>query len=247
MAVRDRDLPRTSGFFADTVLGPPFPNVPGGLKPQVKWIGLHDWSAPPGADASPRPTSRADFVAAFAVFLDHFAEIEDVRFKVKGATFDPDARAVAGAAEPTAMPGASGAASVAFYVWGRDAAGRREWARGTAAARVRKPASGPWQFTAFKVVKLDSQEADTDLFSEVAVPAGLEANLPPYGEPPNVGFTWHGAAAGDWNADGWLDLLVTGPARNWLYLNEGNGRFRDASAETGVLAAASGVGPLGLD
>jgi len=247
VAVRDRDLARTGEFFADAVEAPPFPNVPGEAKPQVKWIALHDWSVPPGTDPAPRPTPRAAFVAAFAAFLGHFSEIEDVRFKVKGATFDADARSLPDAQEPTAAPGASGAANVAFFVWGRDASGRREWARASAETRVRKPASGPWQFTSFRVTKLDSQIADADLFSEVAVPAGLAATLPPYGDPANSGFTWHGAAAGDWNRDGWLDLFVTGPGRSWLYLNEGNGRFRDASAETGVLAAASGVGPLGLD
>ena len=245
VAVRDRDLARTGEFFADTVLGPPFPSVPGEAKPQVKWIALHDWSAGPGADLAPRPTPRADLLAAFGAFLDHFSEIEDVRFKVKGATFDADARSVPGADQPTAVPGAEGSASVAFLVWGRDPDGRREWARGMAEARVGKREAGPWRFTSFKVVKLDSQTADVDLFSEVAVPAGLDATLPPYGEPPNVGFTWHGAAAGDWNQDGWLDLFVTGPERNWLYLNDGHGHFRDASAQTGVLAAASGVGRAG--
>ena len=168
-----------------------------------------------------------------------------MRFKVKGATFDEDARAVPGAEAPTAAPGAAGSANIAFFVWGRDGEGRREWARGTAEARVRKPASGPWQFTSFKVTKLDSQLAAVDLFSEVAVPAGVGATLPAYGEPPNSGFTWHGAAASDWNGDGWLDVFVTGPERNWLYLNDGKGRFRDASEEAGILAAASGVGPAG--
>ena len=116
-----------------------------------------------------------------------------------------------------------------------------------AEARVVKPASGPWQFASFKVTKLDSQAAQTDLFSEVARPAGIAARQAAYGEPPNTGFTWHGAAAADWNGDGWVDLVVTGPERNWLYLNDGQGRFRDASEETGLLSAASGVGVLGLD
>ena len=247
VAVRDRDLARAGEFFADTVLAPPFPAVPGEAKPQVKWVSLHDWSVAPGANQAPRPSPRAEILSALSAFLDHFSEIEDVRFKVKGATFDADARSVPGAAEPTAAPGAAGSANVAFFVWGRDGQGRREWARATAETRVRKPASGVWQFTDFKVARIDSQLAEQDLFSEVAVPAGLAANLPSYGEPPNTGFIWHGAAAGDWNRDGWLDLFVTGPERNWLYLNTGDGRFRDASEETGILSAASGVGPLGLD
>jgi hypothetical protein len=247
VAVRDRDRARVGEFFADSVLAPPFPSVAGDANPEVKWISLHGWSAAPGADPSERPTARSGFLAAFDLFLDHFSEIEDVRFKVKGATFDAEARSIPGAPEPTAAPGAAGTANVAFYVWGRDARGRREWARGTAEARVLKPEKGVWQFTSFKVTKLDSQQAAVDLFSEVAIPAGLAATIPAYGDPSNAGFTWTGAAAGDFNGDGWLDLLVTGPTRNWLYLNRGDGTFRDASAETGLLTAASGVGPLALD
>jgi hypothetical protein len=247
VAVRDRDLPRIGAYFADAVEAPPFPSTPGEPAAQVKWISLHGWAPPAGAQAESRPIPRAEFLASFAAFLDHFSEIEDVRFKVRGATFDEGARAVPGAGQPTAAPGASGGATIAFFVWGRDGQGRREWARGTADARVRKPESGPWQFTGFKVTKLDSQLSSTDLFSEVAIPAGVGATLPAYGEPSNSGFTWHGAAASDWNGDGWLDVFVTGPRRNWLYLNDGRGRFRDASEETGILSAASGVGPLGVD
>jgi hypothetical protein len=247
VAVRDRDLAKVGSYFADTVEAPPFPSLPGEAAPQVKWISLHGWAPPAGVDPASRSTPRREFLSSFASFLDHFSEIEDVRFKVKGATFDADARSVPGAPEPTAAPGASGSANVALFVWGRDARGRREWARVTAETRVKRPEKGVWQFTDFKVVKMDSQLSETDLFSEVAVPAGLAATMPPFGEPPNTGFTWHGAAAGDWNRDGWLDLFVTGPERNWLYLNAGDGRFRDASEETGILSAASGVGPLGLD
>jgi hypothetical protein len=247
VAVRDRDIARVGTYFAESIEAPPFPSVPGAPQPQLKWISLHGWAPPAGVDTASRSIPRAESVTAFAAFLDHFSEIEDVRFKVRGATFDSDARSLPGAQEPTAAPGASGSATIAFFVWGRDGQGRREWARGTADARVRKPESGPWQFTAFEVTKLDSQLSSTDLFSEVAVPAGVGATLPPYGEPPNTGFTWHGAAASDWNGDGWLDVFVTGPRRNWLYLNEGNGCFRDASGEAGILSAASGVGPLGVD
>jgi hypothetical protein len=247
VAVRDRDLEKVGTYFADTVEAPPFPSLPGEATPQAKWISLHGWAPPAGVDPASRPIPHREFLSSFASFLDHFSEIEDVRFKVRGATFDADARSVPGSAEPTAAPGATGSATIAFFVWGRDGEGRREWARGTAEARVRKPESGPWRFTAFKVTKLDAQASATDLFSEVAIPAGVGATLPPYGEPPNTGFTWHGAAASDWNGDGWLDVFVTGPRRNWLYLNDGKGRFRDASEEAGILSAASGVGPLGVD
>jgi hypothetical protein len=81
----------------------------------------------------------------------------------------------------------------------------------------------------------------------VSAPAGVSARLPAYGAPGNRGFVWKGAAAGDVNNDGWIDLLVTGTTRNFLYLNQGDGRFRDASVETGIDALASGTGPLFAD
>jgi hypothetical protein len=61
------------------------------------------------------------------------------------------------------------------------------------------------------------------------------------------GFVWHGAAASDVNKDGFVDLFVTSATRNFLYLNDGKGKFNDASKETGVLNLASGVAPLFVD
>lgn len=43
-----------------------------------------------------------------------------------------------------------------------------------------------------------------------------------------------GAAAGDYDADGWVDLYVTSYGRNILYRNNGNGTFTDASEKAGV-------------
>ncbi|MBP1607298.1 MAG: yrrB 1, partial [Acidobacteria bacterium] len=148
---------------------------------------------------------------------------------------------------PTALPGAAGRARVGFWIVGRDQQGQREWLRGGFEADVAYPEGGPWHITTLDKAQAGSFSASVDLFSEVSAPAGLSARLPAYGTPENGGFVWKGAAAGDVNADGWIDLFVTGTTRNFLYLNEGNGRFRDASAETGVQALASGSGPLLAD
>ncbi len=43
-----------------------------------------------------------------------------------------------------------------------------------------------------------------------------------------------GAAAGDYDADGWQDLYVTSYGRNILYRNNGNGTFADVSEKAGV-------------
>ncbi|MDQ3805961.1 MAG: VCBS repeat-containing protein, partial [Acidobacteriota bacterium] len=194
-----------------------------------------------------RLMTSAEFLGGWSEFLANFSEIEDARFKVKDATFADDAKSVAGAKVPTAAPDASGSARLAFYVIGRNLSGRREWARGTAYVKVRADAKGRWQFEEWKSAGLDSMVAARDIFSEVAVPAGVGASLPAFGTPGNGGFVWHGAAAADFNRDGWLDLFVTAPARNHLYLGDGAGRFRDASDEAGLAITATGVAPLALD
>lgn len=263
IATREGDLARTAQFFPSRLRGAAFPSRPTQPKPSVKWVSTHGWEAEgnpgagpanaataPGAAGAPPPqqqVTREEFMRGWAGFLSHFSEVEDARFKVKEANFEERADAVRGAKVPTAVVGAAGKARVAFYVIGRDGEGHREWARGTALVDVRFDASKRWQFDSFSLASFDSMVAATDLFSEVGVPAGLGAELPAFGSPGSGGFAWHGAAAADFDGDGWLDLFVTAPSRNYLYLNDGAGHFRDASDEAGVRVLATGVAPLVLD
>jgi hypothetical protein len=94
---------------------------------------------------------------------------------------------------------------------------------------------------------MESTIATLDIFSEISTPAGVARSVPPYGTPGNSGFVWHGAAAADFDRDGWIDLFVTAADRNYLYLNDRAGRFRDASDDAGVKLLATGVAPLSLD
>ena len=255
VAARDHDLQLTGEYFPASFVGKPFPARPMQTVDQVKWVGVHKWEADPtfvnaaGNSDDPRSnriTSKA-FLQTWSEFLGHFSAIEDARFKVKEANFDEKAQAVLGAEEPTAVVGAKGRARIAFYVIGRDVAGKREWARGTFWADVRYAANKHWQFDSFELASFDSLVASKDLFSEVAVPAGVGVTLPAFGTPENSGFVWHGAAAADMDNDGWVDLFVTAPDRNYLFLNTGKGGFRDASEEAGVSRLATGVAPLLID
>ncbi|MBX5480025.1 MAG: VCBS repeat-containing protein, partial [Pyrinomonas methylaliphatogenes] len=45
-----------------------------------------------------------------------------------------------------------------------------------------------------------------------------------------------GAAAGDYDGDGWMDLYVTAYGRNTLYHNNGDGTFTDVTDKAGVAA-----------
>lgn len=245
---RDRDLRLMGEFFPAEIIAKPFPSRPAAVKNQIKWVGLHNWETKENvrANASNKISGKT-FLNGWSEFLEHFSEIEDARFKVKEANFDDSAKSVAGAEQPTAAVGATGRARVAFYVVGRDLEGKREWARGSFRANVRADKNKHWQFDSFDLISFDSMVAEKDLFSEVAVPAGVGATLPGFGTPENSGFVWHGAAAGDFNNDGSIDLFVTSANRNYLYLNDGKGGFRDASEEAGVKITAAGTAPLIFD
>lgn len=264
VATRDRNLERIAEFFPPQFYSAPFPCKPQAVVAQLKWVGTRQWkpdeagmkmanvslanqNAGAPAPAALRPTRREDFMRDWSAFLAHFAETEDVRFKLKESDFDGTARAVLGAEVPTAVEGATGRARIAFYVIGRNHDGKREWARGVFKANVRK-AKANWVFDSFDLEpNFNSMVAREDLFSEVSAPAGVAAALPAYGTRGGGGFMWHGAAAADFNGDGWIDLFVTAPDRNYLYLNDGKGHFIDASEETGVKLLATGVAPLVLD
>lgn len=232
VAVRDRDVAASRTYLADAVLCAPLPVRPGALEPEVKWVHRHGWS--PAAEGAERPVPRDEFLQQLGVLLDHFADIEDARFKVKEAQFEvsrPD----------------EGAATVGVFIIGRDREGRREWLRATFRAGIRRKDKGPWQIDRLVLESMDSRVAVVDLFSEVVLPAGLSVVLPRYGTEGNEGFVYHGAAAGDVNLDGLIDLAVTGQRRNRLYLNAGTGRFRDVSDESLVGFPPPGTGALFLD
>ena len=245
MAVKDLNREHTAPYFADTIAAAPFPSHPGPAQRDVKWISTHPWNSS-NAPATPTIT-RQQFLDAFFVFLAHFSSIEDVRFKLKLASFDASAQADLASEVPTAIPGAAGHGRIFFYVLGRDPQQKREWARGTMEAEVHYDKSEHWQITAYKLTSFDSMVADTDLFSEVSIPAGTAITKPAFGNPGSDGFTYRGAVAADFNNDGWIDLFVCGSEHNFLYLNDGAGHFRDASAQVGLDQIDPCVGAVALD
>ena len=162
-----------------------------------------------------------------------FSEIEDVRFKVKASEVATDGKTIDG--------------RIAFWLVGRDSSSRREWLRGKAAVQARLSPTG-WKIGFFDVSEMGSMIAAVDFFGEVGEPAGLEAVDPPYGASPAPPYAAHGAAAADVNLDGLMDLATTGPSRNFLYLNRGDGSFEDVaeSAHMSMVPVAV-TAPLFLD
>jgi hypothetical protein len=70
------------------------------------------------------------------------------------------------------------------------------------------------------------------LFEDVTASAGLAGE--------SLGYSL-GAAAGDYDNDGWTDLFVANAGANTLYRNHGDGTFRDVTAAAGLGAKPPGT------
>ena len=79
-------------------------------------------------------------------------------------------------------------------------------------------------------------------FTDVSAEAGLAAARAPL--PDGVPAMGGGGAVGDFNNDGWQDLLFLagGGAPDALYLNNGDGTFSDHAQEAGLALAHRGIG-----
>jgi len=231
VAVRERNLDAVARYLDESLVATPLPRAPGTPERVVKWIQRRRWDLASNASATRR--ERAQFLDELRDFLGRFEEIDDARFKVKQATFAPD--------------GVGGEAHLAFYLVGRTESGWREWLRGTAHVEVSHSGADPWKIGAFHLESLESLSSEADLFSEIALPAGVAALFSPFGVGRNQGFVAHGAAAADVDLDGLVDLAATGVDQNYLYVNDGTGSFRDASTSSGVKFTPPGSGALFLD
>ena len=226
LAVRDRDFAAVAGHLSPDLEATPWLAPDGELVAQTRWTALVD---------SPLPTQsvgRPEFDTSWKAYLDHFSSIEDVRFKVKAADF-----AETGEIRADAL--------IAISIVGRTWAGDRTWIE--AKAHLQATRTDRWIIDRFEFVDLSARVATAELFSEIALPAGVYHAAPPFGTPGNPSFIAHGVAVADLDADGFLDAFTTGHGGNFLYLNEGDGTFREAAEETGVKITPTASAPLFVD
>ena len=264
VAARNKDRTTIERYFADHLLATPIPVASVDHPGPVAWITNREW--PTGAMTS---VDRDTFLAGFETLLEHFLSIEDVRFKVKEARFtdggageahisffivgrDPTGRrewltAEADIAAVRALEPGTGVLEPRPTSLGGELTAIEANGLPTTAGSEDAPQAPPWRITRFELGAVTSMVAERELFSEVALPAGLAAEFPRFGEAPNDTVVAHGVAVADVNGDGLLDIVTTGVVQNRLYLNDGAGSFDDASLESFLSLAPPATGPLFLD
>ncbi len=231
-AVREMDLKTLRTFFADQLEAVKLPLSSSIRSEAVKWIrhGSVDLSS-----SQLVFMKREQFIEDSIVLLNRFSKIEDARFKVKSAQFSRKGRETRVASQ------------IKFFLVGHDRVGRRLWVKGAGRVDAQQYEGGRWEIWRLEVQQVDILTAEVDLFSEVSLPAGVASSLPAYGSPGNDDFVYHGAAVGDVNRDGFVDVLATGILDPYLYLNQGDGTFREVGREWGLPPAPQATAPLLTD
>ncbi|GJM44353.1 MAG: hypothetical protein DHS20C21_11950 [Gemmatimonadota bacterium] len=226
LEIRQRDLNGIAGHLGPDFSGTDLPLAEGPATPEFRWIEHR-----PTRDA--KRLDRAAFLESWGAYLADFQSMEDVRWKVKGAEFSGDP--------------VHAHAKIKFFWLGRNAQGHREWVTGQGILDALRSDEERWQLESLEITKLDARVATRDAFHEVGLTAGIAQTLPPWGSPGNEQFMAHGVALADVNLDGALDMFLTGSASNFLYVNQGDGRFTDQARDALVAITPPATGPLFLD
>ncbi len=226
IACRGRDRAAISQFFKAQVVAFSAIKPSRELKPGKKWLAYRDWRFANEAE----PLARDRLLDGWLAFLDQFRDIEDVRFKVKESV----------------VQGTKAQAKVFFFLVGLNRESKREWARGYLDVQAELESSG-LAIGHFQWKSLASMIANRRLFTEVGIPAGMTATYPQFGSKRNHDSYWRGAAAADVNLDGLIDVFAVGLSQNYLYLNLGSGRFRNAAGEAWIRFLPPATAPLFLD
>jgi len=219
-ALRKGDAEAAARLAAQTLDAAPVPAPSGDRETLPLGLVRYAWAAP---EAPSRPLPAATWAREMLAFVSKAGETEYVLFKPSASERKGDFL------EATAK----------FHVIGRGSGGRKTWTHGK--ALVTCTPQGP--VTGFRILSAETLEATGPIFTDVAREAGLSATDPPALEHPTLGLAAYGAAAGDVDGDGRIDLFVTAHDGNSLYLNKGDGTFERRAVKSPRQATA----PLLLD
>lgn len=173
-----------------------------------------------------------DFLDGVSSLIGPWSRVDSVLWKVKGAEFQrgrPHWGKVKLFIHMTGRGERGG--GVAVNAWG--------YARVLLVGR-------DWMLTHFELTSLATQERRSPVFTSVAAAAGVGHVGTRFGKPGNQSFAFNGAACGDVDGDGDLDLFIPSDGRNYLYLNGPEGFTEEAEAR-GVAHPDGGTGTVLFD
>ncbi|MBL8857537.1 MAG: VCBS repeat-containing protein [Planctomycetes bacterium] len=170
--------------------------------------------------ASARIVGGGEFIAGLASHIGDWQRVELVLWKVKGAEFE------------RVVP-LTGKIRFKVTILGTGARGEALSLTAWADARV-VLRDHQWRMDRFDLSSFTRTERASYMFSDVSVPAGVAFTSPRFAEDKQASFHWSGAAAGDVNADGRIDIFVPSRPRNFLYVADPQGGYVDRAEEFGV-------------
>lgn len=185
----------------------------------------------------PAVVSGTEFLKSWGDLFQGWQDLEFVRFDLALAEFQPG--------RPT-----WGKATVDMHVVGHDQEGRiRSHAMRFGGLFYLDRAK--WYMQGFELVSWKSQHRDSTLFTDVSAEAGISYAGMPEDQSPfpfrHLRLPYNGAAAGDINGDGFYDLFASGKERNFLYINQQDGTYKEVAQAWGVLTPADGTGAVFFD
>ncbi len=229
VATRAGEAERWKPFLSERLSAVALPSPGDGkVKDIHAGVSKRDWRIEAAS-----PAARAGAIERLDAWLDLFAEIEDARFKLVGSQSSEAGRRQEGR----------------FKCWlvGRDAEGRRLWVKGRGKLSAALDAEDHWRLTSFVFTEATAKRAERDIFTECSALAGVARDGIPLAKRTEV-LRSYGAAAGDVNGDGLVDVYATSPSRGFLYLNQGDGTFKESAmrARAAILPRPA-LAPLFLD
>ena len=204
----------------------------GNKSERIKWIEYSHLNLSSGRIFS---FEAGGLTKAWKDFLGRFSEMEDARFKIKDSHFTSQDSLVLGDCK------------IKFFLVGRDLEKKRIWIKGTGHLKAIGSLETRWKIQNLEFDDINLYRSTVDLFSEISQPVGVDLTLPTYGTPGNDDFVYHGSAATDLDQDGYVDIIATGIKDTYIYLNQGNGTFKNRSWDIGIPPNSRFTAPLPLD